>query len=242
MEAASGLVKTSVDLFNLLDASYHKFKQLPEEVKFIQRELYSIEEVIIKSSVSVDQNWVSSSWISDLKEIRQRIEDSVDFYNYKVICEDDDPGILSGAYHTTKTLLGRSKLSKDIEDIKKLIADAKERPIYHQQDLQQANQATTNNGAYKHPDEANPQGLETPKEELLQLLGTSRQKSTKLKVIAISGLGGSGKTILAKAAFNQVYEEFDCYSCVTASKDVNKLLKDIFDNVRMVPKKRRKKR
>jgi len=234
MEAASGLVKTSIDLFNLLDASYQKFNQLPEEINSIQRELHSIEEVIINSSVS-------SSWISHLKEIRQRIEDSVDFYNYKVICEDDDPGSLYSAYHAIKTLLGpSSKLSKDIEDIKKLIADANERKIYHQQDLQQANQATTNNGAYKHPDEANPQGLETPKEELLQLLGTSLQRSTKLKVIAISGLGGSGKTILAKAAFNQVYEEFDCYSCVTASKDVNKLLKDIFDNVRMVPKKEKK--
>ncbi|KAG2558778.1 disease resistance protein RGA4-like [Panicum virgatum] len=247
MEAASGLVKTSVDLFNLLHASYQKLKQLPKDVDFIQSELRSIEEAIIKNSSNADQNWTSSSWIADLKLIRQKIEDAVDFYNYRVICKEDDPGVLYGAYHSAKTFLAgpRSKLLKDIMDIKQLISEAKERKGYHRQDPPPANHATTDR-AYQHANEANPQGLETPKGELIQLLRASSESSKKLRVIAISGLGGTGKTILAKEACNQVHykdKEFDCCSWVTAStiaikliaRDVNKLLVHIFDKLEPPP-------
>ncbi|KAL6890108.1 hypothetical protein ACP4OV_008871 [Aristida adscensionis] len=238
MESVPGLVDTAVKLFNLLHESYQQFKELPESVEFVQRELRAIEETIIKRSRNADQDGIRS-WIDNLKEIRQRIEDSVDFYNYKVICEDDDPGFWSEFYHSAQTTLRgtKSQLISDIKAIRKLVIEAKERVAsYHQ--VQQTGQ-TVNSGTYQHSDEAYPCGLEATKSELVHMLQEGGGRSAaKLRVIAISGLGGSGKTILAKAAYHQVKEKFNRKAWAEVSEDLDKdkLLGDILDRMEAPPR------
>ncbi|CAL4991424.1 unnamed protein product [Urochloa decumbens] len=233
MDAIPGLIDTAVKLFSLVQASYQQVEQVPQGVDSFRKELRSIEDAIRRNSVTAEQDGVRS-WITELKDIKLRIEDCVEYYNLKVIPEHDDPGVFREAFRYVKIALGYQwKLAQDIEEIKKLVTDAKGRVDNYQ--LPQASPTTStlqNNRPYHHPNEAEPQGLETPKAELVHLLARGGDgRSRQLRVVAISGLGGSGKTILAKAAYNQVHdeEEFECKAWVSASNDVNKLLADILD-------------
>uniref|UniRef100_A0A0E0F7L7 NB-ARC domain-containing protein n=1 Tax=Oryza meridionalis TaxID=40149 RepID=A0A0E0F7L7_9ORYZ len=235
METALGLVDIAVKLFNLLDESYEQGKGLAAGIDFIRRELRSIKEAISMRSGTADQEGIRS-WMADLRDICRKIENCVDLYNLRVVVvgkHRKKPGVVRDAIHhlTLRTTLARGKLSEDIEAIRKLVEQANSRVTAYHPQAQQAtihkNSSTVNNGATRHASEAHPDGLDTPKAELVRLLSQGDGKAKQLRVIAIDGPGGSGKTVLAKVSYEQVNREFDCWAWVSASDDVDELLADI---------------
>uniref|UniRef100_A0A0D9XU64 NB-ARC domain-containing protein n=1 Tax=Leersia perrieri TaxID=77586 RepID=A0A0D9XU64_9ORYZ len=241
MEAAIGLVDLAIKLFNLLDESYQQGKGLTADIDFIKKELRSIKEAIGMRSGSADQDGIRS-WMADLRDICRKIENCIELYNLKVTGNKKKHDVI----HHIKTKSARTKLSDDIDAIRKLVEQANARVNWYHPQAQQAAAAGASgrqimtiqnsyiNGAAapRHANEANPDGLDTPKAELVRLLSQGDGKAKQLRVIAIDGLGGSGKTVLAKSSYEQVNGEFDCSAWVSASDDVDDLLTDILREFR----------
>ncbi|RLM68901.1 hypothetical protein C2845_PM17G13290 [Panicum miliaceum] len=88
MEFAIGLVDVAFKLLSHLRRSYRlsKSKELRRDIKFILRELRSIQDAMRRSSGTGDDR--IRCWIADLNEIRKRVEDSVEFHNLKEVANE----------------------------------------------------------------------------------------------------------------------------------------------------------
>ena len=75
-------------------------------------------------------------------------------------------------------------------------------------------------------------GLDSSVEVLSGLLGDN--EGARLKVVAIAGLGGVGKTTLAKEVYSKLRGQFECHAFVGASRrpDMRKLLTNLLLQVR----------
>lgn len=237
MEAISAVpafVDTSLKVFDRLHASYKKHKHLPQNVESLRKDLRAIKEAIMTRSGTADQAGIHS-WIADLKEIWQRIEDSVEFYNFKVTSDSNQPGWREYLLTRAQDAFAgpRKKLVKDIDDIKQLVAEANRRVINYQPpnlQLGETSSASREEQAYQHPKEAYPEGLGTATTDLVH---TFSGANVKLMILAIVGPRGSGKSVLAEAAYNQVrrQEQFECHAWVTASHNANILFGNMLDEL-----------
>ncbi|KAE8780706.1 Disease resistance protein RPM1 [Hordeum vulgare] len=73
-------------------------------------------------------------------------------------------------------------------------------------------------------------GIEDSREKLISMLSFSDDWSKHpLKTVSIVGLGGSGKTALAKAAYDEIKGQFDCSTFVSVSQNPN--MKEVFQNI-----------
>ncbi|XBJ07171.1 hypothetical protein VPH35_012733 [Triticum aestivum] len=76
----------------------------------------------------------------------------------------------------------------------------------------------------------NPVGIDGPREKIF---GWLVEQDAKPNVVAIFGIGGSGKTTLALEVYNKIQEQFDCRAFVSVSRtpDIKRLLKHILFQV-----------
>jgi hypothetical protein len=78
-------------------------------------------------------------------------------------------------------------------------------------------------------------GIEKPREEIIKMLirgqGTGKEQ---LQVVSICGIGGLGKTSIAKAIYKQIRNQFERHAFVLVSQrhaDNKGNIEDIFDQV-----------
>ncbi|XP_025877445.1 uncharacterized protein [Oryza sativa Japonica Group] len=77
-------------------------------------------------------------------------------------------------------------------------------------------------------------GIDTPRVELIRFLTEGEDKLLqKLQVVSIVGLGGLGKTTLARQVYEKIGGQFDCQAFVSVSQkpDIRKIFKNILINI-----------
>ncbi|XP_019414064.1 PREDICTED: disease resistance protein RPM1-like [Lupinus angustifolius] len=209
-------------------------RSVPKEVGEINEELENIQ-VFINAADRMDTK-AEQRKVKNLREATLRIEEVTEDY---IITQQQhlarDPGceaILHAATNFIKTMILLLQISHEIQDIKSIIRQIKERSGLQIQSsfeigsISAPQHALRKNALYI--DEVDVVGFEAPRDKVIGWLKENREKCS---VIVVLGMGGQGKTTLAKIVYERVKCDFDCYVWITVSRvyTVRKLLRTMLE-------------
>nr|XP_034569889.1 disease resistance protein RGA5-like [Setaria viridis] len=227
-------------LCELLKDEYDLQKSVKGRIKFLRSELESMQAALKKVSgipaQQLDEN--TRLWARDVRELSYDIEDSIDRFLLRV--ESKKPGKPHGIKELVERIFGslsnikrRHKMATDIKDFECLVKVVKERHDRYNVNSAVASPVVTPvdprlHSLYKKVTELI--GIDETSAELINLLNNGDDMSKKhLKIVSFVGVGGLGKTTLAKAVYEKLKVEFECCAFVSVGQypDVKKVLKDI---------------
>ncbi|XP_066339021.1 putative disease resistance protein RGA1 [Miscanthus floridulus] len=186
----------------------------------------------------------SFAWLKKLNDISYDVDDVVDEFQLKAEKHDSngDSGIVSKYLCTIpKSFVFQCNSANKIKAIKKRFAAiVKQRTDYQaitkgvDPPVQLTNMRTKEVASLPNVDEALVVGRDKDKQEIISMLEENDDQQ-KIKIVSVIGLGGSGKTTLAKLVFNDgnIIERhlFEVRLWVHVSKEfvVNDLIKKLFE-------------
>ncbi|MCH99678.1 NBS-containing resistance-like protein, partial [Trifolium medium] len=217
---------------NLLRGVHTNFSAIKDELESI---LVYLRDADRRATDEADSNEEVRTFVKHIREASFRIEDVVDEYLW-LMHGVKPPGCGALACKFTsliKTLIPRHRIASEIQDIDVSIRGIKERSLkYNFQISHEAGPSSTSNNSretenkrWRDPrlaalfieEETAIVGFEGPRKELSGWLLDSEAMRT---VISVVGMGGLGKTTLAKLVFDsqEVATQFDCRACITVSQ------------------------
>ncbi|XP_058722140.1 disease resistance protein RPM1-like [Vicia villosa] len=169
------------------------------------------------------------TWVKQVREASFRIEDVIDYYNM-FLAQRASVSIFRSALQMipglNTTMNPDHLIVSEIQDIKLLLGRIKERSTRFE--FRSDNEAGSHRGT-KAPRIGDPRmapyfieetqvvGFESARDELLRCL---LEENNELMLVSAVGMGGLGKTTLAKHVFDNplVKRNFDCRSFITVSQ------------------------
>ncbi|OIW21388.1 hypothetical protein TanjilG_02533 [Lupinus angustifolius] len=211
---------------------------VPEEVAEINEELESIEYFInhtdrmVVAAGQYNKDGLKKM-VKHMREATLRIEEvTEDYMNIQQQQPPSDPGC-GATTNFIKTMIPRLRVSYEIQDIKSSIVDIKERfdsleqgscfrQIKERSCFEKGSSSESQNVPPQHTlqrnalyvEEDDVVGFEAPRDEVIGWLKERREDRT---VIVVVGMGGQGKTTLAKTVYDKVIRDFDCHAWIEVS-------------------------
>uniref|UniRef100_A0A0E0MLC8 NB-ARC domain-containing protein n=1 Tax=Oryza punctata TaxID=4537 RepID=A0A0E0MLC8_ORYPU len=236
--AAIAFTKSVVGkLLEVLDRKYKMLKDLSHESASMQNDLLllaaSMDDQLRQSPAEERPTALLRAYTELMRELTHDMEDAIERFLHRVTCEDGAPWPRRAA-HWVRTLRTRLRFAAEIRQLKRRLVDA---PARLSNIILSVGGGSSSSApppparveASRGHVEPNPVGMEEPIEHLVQLLDEPGGGPQQLRVIAIVGFRGSGKTTLARAVYGRSARQFRERAWVDASKwtDVGDLLADL---------------
>ncbi|KAF8699060.1 hypothetical protein HU200_034751 [Digitaria exilis] len=241
MEFATGALGTLLPkLGQLLLGEYNLHRGAKKNIKFLREELQSIQAALHGiGEVPLDQlSEPVKIWANQARELSYDMEDIVDTFLVRI--QGPDPLRKKGYkkfFKKMSDMVTKAKtqheIGKDINDIKERVKEvAARRQRYKLEDITSAKTTGLDpRVASLYTKVADLVGIDKAREKLILRLtkGDDDVVASKQRIVSVVGLGGLGKTTLAKAVYDKLKEQFDCTAFVPVGRnpDLKKVLKDI---------------
>ena len=236
-------------LYQLLQGEYELQKGVRKKLEFLDQELESIKPALDQvAQVPWDRHHEQVKvWARQMREVSYDIEDLLDTFLVRVQgSEPANQSKLKRALKKMGGLFGKAKARRDIssaiEDIKKQLQEVAERRdrckideiVVAKEVILISSTTWTVDPRLKamYKEVTQLIGIDKSRGELLSMLSSPRGNEVsheKMKIVLVVGVGGLGKTTLAKAVYDELKSQFDCGAFVPVGRnpDVKKVLRDI---------------
>nr|XP_051221903.1 disease resistance protein Pik-2-like [Lolium perenne] len=244
VSAATGVLSPVLaKLSTLLENKYSSLKGVGDEILALQDELSSMNALLLKLADIDDLDIQVKEWRNQIRELSYEIEDCIDDFVHRV--EQRDPnkrknmkGFFQESIQKLRTLGARNEIASKILKLKARVDHACERRKRYNFDGVASSSSTVVPIDPRLPalyaEAESLVGIDEPRDELIGRLAEGEVNSVrKLKVVSVVGLGGLGKTTLARQVYDKIGKQFDCRAFVSVSQkpDMRKILKNILTGV-----------
>ncbi|GJN25742.1 hypothetical protein PR202_gb13609 [Eleusine coracana subsp. coracana] len=235
-------------LLQVLEREYKLQTGLKKNMESLSEELKHIHAFLHKvSEVPWDQlDEPVKEWASEIREASYDMEDILDTYLVRIEgCDDCEPAGRSRLKHAMNKMANVFSFSKgkarhsvgtSIQSMMKRLQEvADRRARYKINDLLVNSSATTSTSDPRlkamYNEVANLVGINESSKDLISKLsaGQGGDMTRRKKTVSIFGIGGLGKTTLAKAVFDKLRPHFECGAFVPVGRNpiLTKVLEDI---------------
>ncbi|CAA7407865.1 unnamed protein product [Spirodela intermedia] len=239
-DAVVSYVVNRVGNFLLDEAVF--LSEVKDQVEWVKDELLAMECFLKDADAKSKGDERVKNWVRNVREIACRAEDLIESF----VLDAQRRGRRSEGFVQTalscvcvpSDSIVLHQFGKEIEAIKTKIRDVNERRItYGIQNLGEEATRKIDDTVWErrrvvlHASDADLVGMDEEKNRILEhLLDESRKKRS---VVSIVGMGGLGKTTLAKRIFNQVRANFSPSLLIVVSREysVEDLLRDLLRQV-----------
>ncbi|PIA50697.1 hypothetical protein AQUCO_01200130v1 [Aquilegia coerulea] len=214
-------------------------KKVHEQFERLQKELISIQGFLKTVDSYHNQDPCISTWVADVRDIAYDVDEVIDAF-LKVASEEDGKGsnILKQIGCKPKNIFKLHNLGKEIEKVFFKLEDiSQRRQRYGITNMAKGTISSTTNEmllrrSYPHAEDDATIGLE---DQTCSLVAELLKEEDRLCVVSIYGMGGLGKTTLAKKVYNHcdVKTHFDCYAWTSISQhpSIGEVLQEILRKV-----------
>ncbi|KAL5732122.1 hypothetical protein ACHQM5_004776 [Ranunculus cassubicifolius] len=203
------------------------------EIRDIKDEFVTIGAFLREADAMVDNDALMKAWVQQVRDVAYEIEHVLDKYILAQREKQGDQGIFQRLAGCFKCLQTKHDIATRIRDIKTRVKSISERRQRYDM-----NRSVVPNLTNKPRDpredalfleESQVVGIDGPRKILIAYL---KEVDTRLSVISLYGMGGLGKTTLAKKVYDAsvVKETFRLRAWITVSQvfDPKTLLKDLY--------------
>jgi hypothetical protein len=235
----------------LLVDECNKLKGVRKHLSFLQDELSTMYAFLEKLEPMDELDPLVNNWRSHVREMAYDIEDFIDNFTCHLGSADGlKEGFIKKTICRLKALRARQQMANQIKELRDRVLEANERrQRYKLEDCIPSDQAMrrklrdcgTSTSTSVDPrlsalynEASSLVGIDNQKEELISMLMDEREK---LRVVSIVGLGGLGKTTLARNVYHEVGGRFDRKAFVSVSQtpDINRLLHGVLSQLGLSP-------
>ncbi|XP_027181676.1 disease resistance protein RPM1-like [Coffea eugenioides] len=217
---------------------------LRPDVQFIKDELGSMKAFLRQAEAKEDDDSQLQEWVKQVREVAYDTEDVLDDFAFRFARGDADGffGRVGKIYNSIKNLKARHRISLEIKDIKARVVEISARhqryqSLYGTQEIGSSSSHVANTDCDIRDqalliEEAKLVGIDQPKKELISKI---LDDHSHLKLVSVVGMGGLGKTTLAKKVYDDaaVKKQFQSHAWITVSQNFqfNVIIKDLIQQL-----------
>jgi disease resistance protein RPM1 len=251
MDLATGAIGSIISkLAEFLEAEYKLQKGVKEQIEYLTRELKSAHAFLqdIDKVPPYQVNEQVKIWADEVREASYDMEDILDTFLVRVVRTGLDPVDEQDGNkklkHTWEKMTAkfskfkeRHRIARAVDDIKRHLQEVTERRGRYAVESIVAKPSTEllvdPRLAAMYKEVAHLIGIDKSRDELASMLWSSQQGDEmfdkNLRIVSVVGVGGLGKTTLAKALYENHREQFSCCAFVRIGRnpDPKKVFRDI---------------
>nr|QRN46112.1 coiled-coil nucleotide-binding leucine-rich repeat (CC-NB-LRR) immune receptor [Triticum aestivum]CAD1803021.1 NB-LRR protein [Triticum aestivum] len=221
-------------LTTLLGDEYTMLKRVRKDIAFLQRELRRMQILVDTLADMEELDELAKDWKGNMRDLSYDMEECIDRFMLRLGNGDARPRFVKKTARRLKTLFERHGIGSQIKDLKARVAEEGERRQRLKLDDYIVNQS--------RPVVIDPRlaafhgvakGLVAIDGRRDKVISWLMEESKELKVVAIVGGGGLGKTTLAMEIYRKIGGDYQCRASVSVSRtlDLEKLLKDVLSQI-----------